>query len=129
MSKVDREDLPYEAASDDAVVAAGVGAAGEVDEASEEGTGPEPAELDKPLVDEVVGVGEEAGGGLAGLVVADDADEEGAEDVETDPVGDVEAVDDFPTEVDDHHDDHLSIYENVDKLWCKRGAKNNILST
>ena len=109
ITKVDREDLPDEAASDDAAVAAGVGAAGKIDEAAEEGTGPEPSELDQPLVDEVVRVGEEAGGGLAGLVVADDADEEGAEDVETDPVGNVEAIDDFPTEMDDHHDDHLDI--------------------
>ena len=98
---------PKKTLSDNFRSSTGESRACEVDEASENGASPKPAEFDKPLVQNVLRVCKIAARGCAGLVVADYADEEGAKDIYADAVGDVQSVDDLATHVNKHHDNHL----------------------
>ena len=50
------------------------------------------------------------------FVVTDDTDHESAEDIGADSVGDVQAVDDLPAQVDKHHQDDLKINNVINKM-------------
>ena len=98
---------PKKTFSDHIGSSAGECRAGEVDEASEDGTSPKPSEFDKPLVQDVLRVCKIAPGSCTCFVVADHTDEERAEDIDADAVWDIQSVDDLATHVDKHHDNDL----------------------
>ena len=60
------------------------------------------------------------------FVVTDDTDHESAEDIGADSVGDVQAVDDLPAQVDKHHQDDLKINNVINNVKCTQKPQNDM---
>ena len=104
-----------------------VSVAGEVREGPHNKNSPEPAHLDKPLVQKIVWIGPETLRGRAGLVVTDNTDHEDTKNIDADPVGDIKTIDNLSADVDNHHQDHLEknsifcfvLYEDISYIRYK----------
>ena len=60
------------------------------------------------------------------FVVTDDTDHESAEDIGADSVGDVQAVDDLPAQVDKHHQDDLKINNVINNVKSTQKPQNDM---
>ena len=108
-----RDAQPHQVVPDDVEPPAAVGVAGEIHERPNNEQSPEPAQLNKPLVQEIVWVCPEASGRRAWFVITDNTDHENTENIDTDSVGDIKAIDNLPADVDKHHQNNLQHKQSI----------------